>query len=411
MGLDSMSAWGLFSFLSRRIAFAAVGFGAQLFLFRCIWNSLDPRIREKVRFLFWGLFAVSNLPYVFIFADWFFGLLLPSWMYRTIVFPFTAWQAAGLVSGLFLGSAYFALFVVRLGKGKQEEGTVDLKGSMDRGAKFIPDRNRRRFLAGAASGVGAGALLVAARGLGHGDAEPVVTKIEIPIDGLDPKLDGFRIVQITDIHTGYFYDVSKLEKLARLSNSLDPHLVALTGDQVHGFHPGFVSDLARGLRGLRARRGVASVLGNHDRLPGREKVVSEMEKAGWEVLQDRSVLLSYRGASLNLAGIRDWGDRPDLCKAIASCNPHHPTVLLSHRPDVFDEAAGRRVDLVLAGHTHGGQVAVPGFNPAGWFVPYLHGLYSKGKTRMYVCAGVGLTGPPLRFGVPPELALVVLVKN
>lgn len=385
----------------------AAALAAQYMVFRYLWVTFSNGQRERVRSWYWGLFVVTNLPYLFIFFDWFFGLFLPPWLYRSIVFPFVIWQLAVLLALVFLGGVRL-IGLLKKFAGTDEKKKVQEQRGDDTTRTSL---DRRRFLAVATAGVGAGGVTIAAGGLGYGARDPVTRKIKIPIEELHPGLEGFRIVQITDIHVGYFYDVEKLERLAGITNALRPDLIVLTGDQLHGFHPGFLQDLVYGLRELDAPLGVAAVLGNHDRRPGRVRTAKAMESAGWEVLLDRSVLLDYRGASLNLAGIKDWGDRPDVAKTLDSCDPANPTILLSHRPDVFDEAVRRDVDLVLAGHTHGGQVAPLGFNLAKFFIPYVHGLYSKRRTRMYVSSGVGLTGPPVRFGVPPELALVVLVKS
>lgn len=412
MGLSSMSPWGVVSFLLRRGAMVAGALVAQYFVFRFLWKSLPAAHRKKTasKVLFIGLFLVANVPFLFVFVDWALGILLPRGLFRAVIFPFTAIQMAGLFCLLFLFSVFagggLSRLMQRLRRWGEEKGGADqAPGEGDEKAEAAVEPRhpgRRKVLTMATTGVGAGALLVAARGIGHGAGDPIIREVRIPISGLDPRLDGFRIAQITDIHVGYFYDRPRLENLARLTNSLRPHLVTLTGDQVHGFHPGFINDLVMGLKGLKAPTGVAAIMGNHDRRPGRERVVSAMSGVGWEVLRDRLISLRWRGATLNLAGIKDWADRPDMGKALEGRDPQCPTILLSHRPEAFDEAVGREVDLVLAGHTHGGQVAPLGFNVAKLALPYVHGLYSVGKTRMYVCAGVGLTGPPPPYRGSPR---------
>jgi predicted MPP superfamily phosphohydrolase len=171
------------------------------------------------------------------------------------------------------------------------------------------------------------------------------------------------------------------------------------------------------LAGLRARHGVYAVLGNHDYWCGDpEAVTDSLKRAGVQVLVNRSARLSTRGVEWSLAGVDDvWGGKPDLDKALQDLPPNSFHLLLCHAPDFADKAAERGVPLQLSGHSHGGQVRVPGVGAL--VLPkygrrYASGLQrlAAGTTQVYTNVGLGVIFPPLRVNCPPEITLLTLTR-
>jgi predicted MPP superfamily phosphohydrolase len=171
-------------------------------------------------------------------------------------------------------------------------------------------------------------------------------------------------------------------------------------------------DAAQVIARLKGRLGVFVSLGNHDQWDP-PRLVGELQRGGARVLLNAWELVGGAGAGLVIAGLDDrYTNKDDLPRTLAGRPEGVPTVLLAHYPDSFPDAVGHDVELVLSGHTHGGQIGVP------FLAEHLHlgtltrhlggGLYRRGRSALHVSAGLGTTGPPLRLGIPPEIALLIL---
>ncbi|MCC6558407.1 MAG: metallophosphoesterase [Polyangiaceae bacterium] len=246
-----------------------------------------------------------------------------------------------------------------------------------------------------------------------------IEEVAVPIPGLPRALDGFSIVQLSDIHIGLFVGEPELAAAEDLVRKARGDLIALTGDLVD-FDPRHADLLGRFARRLAplAREGVVAVPGNHDHFAGVGAVISALRRGGADVLVNRGRPVGGPAAAVSLLGVDDvWARRsrvagagPDLARALATVPGDLPRVLLCHNPVFFPEAAGD-VALQLSGHTHGGQVNVL-LRPADWVLPdgYVAGLYQRGASRLYVNRGFGTAGPPARIGSPPEITRLVLVS-
>jgi uncharacterized protein len=241
---------------------------------------------------------------------------------------------------------------------------------------------------------------------------PRIRRLDVEIDGLPEAFDGYRIVQISDLHCGPFASGRRVARWVAAANRAHPDLMAVTGDLIAS-GSAFVGVVAEALGGLRARDGVFAAMGNHDYFGDGESMVSALEAAGLTVLRNRGVELRRETSAIYLAGVDDtWTRRHDVTRALAARPPGMPAVLLAHDPALFPEAAEQGVDLVLSGHTHGGQVAVPLFarklNLARLITRFTSGVYQSGSSTLYVNRGLGTTGPPVRLAVAPEIAVVTL---
>jgi predicted MPP superfamily phosphohydrolase len=231
-------------------------------------------------------------------------------------------------------------------------------------------------------------------------------------------LDGYVIVQVSDVHLGAFVGERDLDEGFELVKRARPDLLVATGDLVD-FDADAVDPLAQRLVRAQARDGAYAVLGNHDHYAGATKVLWRLEAIGVRALCNQSVLLrAGDGGGFGLVGVDDEEARsgryegfggPDLGRAVRSLNPERPRILLAHRPPFFGASAGR-VALQLSGHTHGGQINF-GFRPAELVMKYVAGRYERDGSTLYVNRGFGVAGPPSRVGAPPEITRLVIVAG
>ena len=234
-----------------------------------------------------------------------------------------------------------------------------------------PVLSRRRLLTGGLRLAGG----VAVAGLGYGLLlEPRwfrVTRLGFPVRGLPPALDGLRLVHLTDIHHRPWLSLRSVRRVVEAANALQPDLVLLTGDYVHQ-SAAYIRPVAAELAALRPRLATVAVLGNHDWGEDGPLMRQELRKAGSVLLDNARRVLMPDGRlvedaaeGLALCGVGDlWRDRQDYAAALDGLPEEMPRLLLSHNPDVAEEwdfvRSGLRVDLMVSGHTHGGQVYVPG---------------------------------------------------
>lgn len=251
-----------------------------------------------------------------------------------------------------------------------------------------------------------------------------VSERRLVVAALTPALEGLRIVHLSDLHIGNGLHGAPLRALVERVVALEPDLVAITGD-LFDYDPDAVPDGARLLGALRARLGVFAVLGNHDAYVGREWVARcLLEHApGLRLLRGEWHALLAAGAPLVVAGFddpgHDWSlhgeDLPALADIARSLPREGLRLLLAHRPEVFPQAVREGFAVVLSGHYHGGQIAVPGaaerWNVAHLFSAYPNGAYRLGGSHLYVSRGIGYAGPRVRVGSHPEVAVLTLVGS
>ncbi|MFO0682505.1 MAG: metallophosphoesterase [Sandaracinus sp.] len=317
-------------------------------------------------------------------------------------------QRLGWAGYVWLGAIFYldvSLLALDLGRALLEGVAYASTGSALPSSEGV---GTARALAGAASLLALGLVgMGARRGLG----DPIVREVEVPIAGLDPALDGFRIVQLSDVHVGPVIRRAFVERLVAKVGSLAPDLVAITGDLVDGSVAELASEVAP-LAELRAPAGVFFVTGNHEYFSGADAWSAHVETLGMTTLRNRHVEIAHAGARFVLAGVDDahaprFGGHTDMKAALAGRPPALPVVLLAHQPRSVREAAELGVALQISGHTHGGQM-----QPFGALVrveqPFLRGLHRVGETAVWVSEGTGTWGPPLRIGTHSEISVITL---
>lgn len=271
---------------------------------------------------------------------------------------------------------------------------------------------RRQFLVRSAA---AGAAC-AAGGATYGYALEArwveVTRRTLAIPGWPAAFDGLRVAHITDLHHSGIVPLEYLESSVAMVNAERADLVALTGDYITGKRE-FVEPLAAAVGRLRAPLGVVATLGNHDLWVDGAAAHKALARNGCAVLRNQRLELARPGGRLSVVGLGDlWTEGVDLRAAFRGLPEGRPSLILMHNPDTFEEWPAGRPGPILAGHTHGGQVAIPGLGPP--FVPsrygrkYARGLFRRGEALMYVNRGLGTLHLAVRLLARPEIALVTI---
>jgi predicted MPP superfamily phosphohydrolase len=259
-----------------------------------------------------------------------------------------------------------------------------------------------------------------AYGYSRGQSRLWVNEIDVPVRDLPPEFEGFRIAQISDVHLGNYMDATAMRSYAERVLQLGADFIVITGDITDGL--GHAHETFPALAALEAPSGVAAILGNHDIGTGAEEVCEALARfTDFHVLNDE-VLMLERGASrVAVIGLRDRG--LDWARGVASCSELEeiasdlpagvPRILLSHRPDLFRQAVELDCCLVLSGHTHGGQLAIPWPRQrratlARFMTRYPRGTYVDGGCTLHVNLGLGMTGQPVRVATPREITVATL---
>jgi uncharacterized protein len=246
-----------------------------------------------------------------------------------------------------------------------------------------------------------------------------VVRRTITVPNLPPPFRGMTVALLADVHHGPFVPLAYVRHVVATTNALTPDIVALAGDYVHR-HESYITPGINELGRLRATLGRFAVRGNHDNqnYHGSQNFQpltrTALAEARLPDLSNTGIWLERSRTRLRICGVGDlWTDRQDLDAALGDATERDTTILLSHNPDFVETIRERRVGLVLSGHTHGGQVVVPGFGapivPSQYGQKYLAGLVQGPCCRVFVTRGAGTVTPPVRFLCRPEVVLITLV--
>jgi predicted MPP superfamily phosphohydrolase len=268
----------------------------------------------------------------------------------------------------------------------------------------VPITRRAAVKAVLATAIGS-ATATAVYGVAYERHRIAMTMATLPVAGLPEPLDGLRIGLVTDIHHSLLVPADDVVRALELAMASSPDLIVLGGDYVTFGDRAFVGPVSELLGTLTAPHGVFAILGNHD---DDRDMAAALSGRGFDVLKDQRTDLSIRGELLSLAGIRFWTRRAEnISRIVKGAAP--ATLLLAHDPRRLSEAAALRIPAVLSGHTHGGQIVLPGVGAvARRSFPVLAGLGARERTSIFVSRGVGTVYVPIRVNCPPEVALVTL---
>jgi len=331
------------------------------------------------------------------------GFCPPAWapaLRRWFYFPLSVEMVWSL---LFLSALGAILALLVLGRFRKVDSATELAPQ---------DLSRRRFIYLAVCGAAPATAL--AMGV-HGTAtrhDLRVRELEVPVANLPPAFEGFTIAHVSDLHSGIFCGPERLGKIGDATNDLKADLIVMTGDMINSSLTEF-ADAADVIRGWESPHGVYLCEGNHDLFAGEAPFVNACAAAGFALLRNTNAVLPARGGRLILGGL-PWysryfrGDPAAIARLFPERQAGDLRIVLAHHPDLFDAAVGS-ADLMLSGHTHGGQIMVGdvGFGPL--FFEYWSGLYRRGASTLVVSNGAG-DWFPCRVGAPAEIARLTLVR-
>jgi uncharacterized protein len=420
---------------------------AQVYWFRLLWRFTGriqfQNLRRALRVLMaMGLAFVATVLLATFFVgrrDLVWGLpgtvgVVGLW----ITTAFMSWVLISLVSGI----SWIGRRARPLPLRTPDRASPSIHSPSHPPLRAQPDEvrlDRRRFVQAATALAGAIPFGVGAYGFLIGRHDYRVHQVDLPVSGLPQELDGLRIAQLSDIHIGSYMSAAEVRRAVGLANELKPHLSVVTGDFVTGPNDPLescISELAR----LQAPMGVWGCNGNHEiYAKAQERSAELFADHGMKLLRQENAEIGWRGAEFNLIGVdyqlaRSFhGQRLImLARTGALVRRDIPNILLSHNPNSFPRAAELGIELMLTGHTHGGQVRVEildhDFSPAHFMTPYVAGLYKRPlgcdsalgdqevssatsaapAALVYVNRGLGTIGAPVRLGVPPEISLLTL---
>ena len=295
--------------------------------------------------------------------------------------------------------------------------------------------SRRQFLDSIFLGIAGLPFLAFIHGMVKTAHDYKLWKVKVPIKNLPAALEGLKIIQISDIHSGSFSDKEPLKKAVELINSLKPDLFFFTGDLVNNKASEYLPYIEV-FKDIKAEYGQFSILGNHDYgdylewdTPGLknenfQSVKDYHRQSNWDLLCNENRILDIRGEKLALIGVENWGAKMhftrqgNLKKAYRGVEEITTKILLSHDPSHWDAEVREQcqdIQLTLSGHTHGMQFGVENkwfrFSPVQWFYKQWAGLYSEADQHIYVNRGFGYIGYPGRIGIRPEIAVLTLMKT
>ena len=303
-----------------------------------------------------------------------------------------------------------------------EGSTPSTKDSTEKSNPLsITEMTRRVFIKRMAL-AGAGVLLPGGAAAWSTQIEPnwiEIKRVALSIRGLHPAFENWTLAQVSDLHIGGWMTRERLQNVVDLVNGLRPDLIAITGDFVTRAPQGHSAVLTQVLSTFQARRDVFGVLGNHDHWTHAGTIKKTLKKSGVQELDNSFHTIRKDGGTVHLCGVDDaWAGAADVSRVLQKLPKKGAAILLAHEPDFADDyAKAGRFDVQLSGHTHGGQIRVPGVGPL--ILPSYGEKYHTGRYRiqstpsargltLYVNRGVGMVWPYVRFYCRPEITLFTL---
>jgi len=384
------------------------------------WHMAVPSFPKPLYRLIVGLFVIFNAGLISTMFLQIFRMQYSEWFISWIVYPFLFWHASTFI----IAFAFLVGAIIRFPFRAVWRTLRHLPPTRERTAAIAAhpgvvqfDEARRRFLRKGVYGITAASFGGTAYGMLIGRNECEVNEQIIYIPHLPSAWNGFSIGLVTDIHSSMYMLKPAMTEYVRRLNDLGTDIVVVGGDLVNS-SPNEIYPLAEAFSSLKAPMGAFGVLGNHDfysRAP--ETVARVATEAGIRMLRYEHVTLRRHGSSLHILGIDDCSTGPMaenlMREARHGINDDAPQILICHRPYFFDQAAKLGIDLMLSGHTHGGQlvfgrIGSTAVTPAALASNYVWGHYREKNAQMYVSRGIGTVAVPVRINCPPELTRLVL---
>ncbi|WP_010662576.1 metallophosphoesterase [Marinilabilia salmonicolor] len=374
-----------------------------------------------------GISGLIVLPVLFISGFFYFGTQIPDASSHEVYNAFSTFLIVFLL--VYLPKVFFLLIY----------GIGRIPDAIPRKPARQPERHypritRAKFLSQVGIIIATAPFVSLLFGVLKGRYAFYTRHVKLIFPNLPTSFDGFRIVQISDLHLGSFgSNREPMKEAVELINAEKPDLVLFTGDLVNNF-AGETRGWEEILGKISASMGKYSILGNHDygdystwpseqrKAANFKSIVASNRRLGFQLLRNESVTLKKNGESVALSGVENWGHPPfpqygDLENAWNQTNGESFKILMSHDPDHWDaEVVGRKkYDLTLAGHTHGMQfgfeIGKYNWSPAKYKFKRWAGLYQVGRQFLYVNRGLGYLGMPARVGMPPEITVFTLKKG
>lgn len=392
--------------------------GIQFFCYRqFILYAERQNSRPWLRRLVQSSFLLCNVPLVLLLFWWRVLSHLPGWFVISAVYPLYLWHS----------SFTFVFLVVMI----KEAVRLPLTGVrwLVRNARRSGHRPgpgpagfdpRRRVLVGRGMTILAGAAFAGSAVGAFGKDRYDATDQTVPIANLPDEFQGFTIAFASDIHSSVFMTVPTMRRYVAALNAMAADCIVVAGDFVNSLVEE-VYPFAEAFSQLKAPQGVFGVLGNHDYYTRNvDAVAREVIDCGIRLLVNERVVIRKGAGKLILLGVDDTGNHDRAAqwidRAAQGEGEDSPRILMCHRPYHFEQAAQRKIDLTLAGHTHGGQIVLARIGndviaPARMASPYVAGLYSLGLSNMYVSRGIGTVAIPVRINCPPEITRITLIRG
>lgn len=373
-------------------------------------------------------FVIFNIPFVWMIFRQIDFSLMPKWLFNIYILPFFAFQGSVFFISIYILAGKIIklavnipIFILKRFKSIREK----IENFKTKKSVIRYDKSRRAFLTAGAAAVSGYAFIGAGLGV-IGKDRYEITYSDVKVHNLPEELKGTTITLFSDIHSGPFMDEDMMKEYCEIVNSLNSDLILIPGDLTNSLkseiHP-----FTKAFRDLKAKYGVYGTLGNHDYFNDYEYIYKALaNESPIKMLRNESSFVNIKGKEICLMGLEDIPDSGSkknqvivtyLNETIEKTDKKFndlPKILLCHKPYVFDSILDKKINLVLSGHTHGGQIVFARFGNLNLSIAasisnYIGGLYSAGESAMYVSRGIGTVGFPMRLNCPPEITQIRLV--
>ncbi len=393
------------TFGTLRFIIVSLAVFAQIYLFVRIWRAIRSSGRSRRFKIIATILAGAAIVLVFAMN----GVILSGPLSRADLPPAAGFVLFYLPAIWIIGSILSALLLLieEMAGGLWRLVLRSHRNPADETSDAPTDSLRRQFLKAGVGGLASAPFILSGYGAAYAGKTWEVRELTLSFGC------PLRLVQLTDIHAGPYMSRKEMRRYAEEVMALEPDLFVLTGDYVSNsadFLPGCLEEMAR----VRARWGTFATLGNHENwVANLRRLQAAFRQYDIPLLQNTHRVIRTGKGPFAVAGIDDMrSGHPDLEGALLRLDPAVPTILLSHRPEIFPEAASQRIALTQSGHYHGGQIKVSlpegDFSLAHLRTPYPEGLYRIDDSRLYVSRGIGTTFTPVRLNARPEITVINL---